>query len=528
MRGGLGAELSGRGQSRRLRQGAAATTRRRRSRAARRAGCPRRARSRCRRPLRREEEQRHRTDPAAAPRVRSAPSASQALPASVARNARSPRSPRSLEELEVDVLEVRRRRGRRERLRRLSGNLRRAAAMYGLEAGGLGEPCQPVPASGCASTTRAARCRRRSSAARRSGRSPSSTTASARSRPSGRTGSCRSSAARRRHRRRRGRPRASATTRRPRAVRGAAPTSPADRRAGERDADDPAELAERTRPSAPATPATTATARLPPRRVPTGERRAEPEREHGRPRAPRSRARRRTRARAARPIAWNSVDPPANWSERHEGGRPRSTRSARAEARRADRGRGAAAERRARAPAYSAYFAARDGVARRLVAAPERVRAVQCPGEDQTPQEAPPARARATSGAAVPNGMTRAARSRTPTAMTTSTAASRRSSSRRRRRRLDSRGAGRGTAERRAATISPAQRKRRVETAGGSAGTRREHEHGEYTGLRMRSTLLWRRGATAAGIYGAAAFGFLGTIVASRQLSVADYGASRS
>jgi O-antigen/teichoic acid export membrane protein len=41
---------------------------------------------------------------------------------------------------------------------------------------------------------------------------------------------------------------------------------------------------------------------------------------------------------------------------------------------------------------------------------------------------------------------------------------------------------------------------------------------------RMRSTLLWRRGATAAGIYGAAAFGFLGTVVASRQLSVAEYG----
>jgi hypothetical protein len=38
----------------------------------------------------------------------------------------------------------------------------------------------------------------------------------------------------------------------------------------------------------------------------------------------------------------------------------------------------------------------------------------------------------------------------------------------------------------------------------------------------MRSTLLWRRGATAAGIYGAAAFGFLGTVVSSRQLSVAE------
>jgi O-antigen/teichoic acid export membrane protein len=41
----------------------------------------------------------------------------------------------------------------------------------------------------------------------------------------------------------------------------------------------------------------------------------------------------------------------------------------------------------------------------------------------------------------------------------------------------------------------------------------------------MRSTLLWRRGAAAAGIYGAAAFGILGTIVAARQLGVDRFGA---
>jgi O-antigen/teichoic acid export membrane protein len=40
----------------------------------------------------------------------------------------------------------------------------------------------------------------------------------------------------------------------------------------------------------------------------------------------------------------------------------------------------------------------------------------------------------------------------------------------------------------------------------------------------MRSTLLWRRGATAAGIYGAAAFGILGTIVSLKELSPREFG----
>lgn len=39
----------------------------------------------------------------------------------------------------------------------------------------------------------------------------------------------------------------------------------------------------------------------------------------------------------------------------------------------------------------------------------------------------------------------------------------------------------------------------------------------------MRSRILWRRAAAAAGIYGAAALGFLATLVAARELSKADF-----
>ncbi len=40
----------------------------------------------------------------------------------------------------------------------------------------------------------------------------------------------------------------------------------------------------------------------------------------------------------------------------------------------------------------------------------------------------------------------------------------------------------------------------------------------------MRSRLLWRRFATAAGLYGSTALGVLGTVVAARSLSVEDFG----
>ncbi len=40
----------------------------------------------------------------------------------------------------------------------------------------------------------------------------------------------------------------------------------------------------------------------------------------------------------------------------------------------------------------------------------------------------------------------------------------------------------------------------------------------------MASRLIWRRSATAIGIYGAAALGFLGTVVASRELGRSDFG----
>lgn len=40
----------------------------------------------------------------------------------------------------------------------------------------------------------------------------------------------------------------------------------------------------------------------------------------------------------------------------------------------------------------------------------------------------------------------------------------------------------------------------------------------------MRSRLLWRRSATAVGVYSAAVFGFLGTVVAARELGVREFG----
>lgn len=40
----------------------------------------------------------------------------------------------------------------------------------------------------------------------------------------------------------------------------------------------------------------------------------------------------------------------------------------------------------------------------------------------------------------------------------------------------------------------------------------------------MRSRLLWRRSATAAGLYGSTALGLLGTVVAARSLSTSDFG----
>ena len=39
----------------------------------------------------------------------------------------------------------------------------------------------------------------------------------------------------------------------------------------------------------------------------------------------------------------------------------------------------------------------------------------------------------------------------------------------------------------------------------------------------MRSQVLWRRSATALGVYAATAFGFLSTIVATRELGTSDY-----
>jgi O-antigen/teichoic acid export membrane protein len=59
---------------------------------------------------------------------------------------------------------------------------------------------------------------------------------------------------------------------------------------------------------------------------------------------------------------------------------------------------------------------------------------------------------------------------------------------------------------------------------GASGGVLESAKAANILAFRMRSTLLWRRGATAAGIYGAAAFGILGTIVSLKELTPKEFG----
>src|SRR5262249_39674543 len=56
-----------------------------------------------------------------------------------------------------------------------------------------------------------------------------------------------------------------------------------------------------------------------------------------------------------------------------------------------------------------------------------------------------------------------------------------------------------------------------------SAARRRRVKRRHYTGLPVRSRVIWRRSATAIGTYAAAGLGFLTTVVATRELGLHDY-----
>ena len=49
---------------------------------------------------------------------------------------------------------------------------------------------------------------------------------------------------------------------------------------------------------------------------------------------------------------------------------------------------------------------------------------------------------------------------------------------------------------------------------------------GHYSGARMQTRLLWRRSATAIGLYGSVGLGLLASVVAARQLGPTRTGCS--
>ena len=60
-------------------------------------------------------------------------------------------------------------------------------------------------------------------------------------------------------------------------------------------------------------------------------------------------------------------------------------------------------------------------------------------------------------------------------------------------------------------------------TSGRTSAARRRVKGRHYSGFAMRSRVIWRRSATAIGVYVATVLGFLTTVVATRELGVQDY-----